>query len=788
MSYFYDVINFKIMIFQTKYINKIIFLSLVIIFILFIFSQSAIAGASGKIFNKKEYNKTVDFGLCHESDSLIEYFYIQNTGDVTLMIGSSDSFTSPYTYSVWQLPGHDGQNSEFEKTELTYLYILPNRTDSIKKLYTPKETSIGKFKKALIRMGIYDSSINGAQVNDFCYFLEDTVIARKTKKYIDGYDDILDFDSVYCQNEMPSFKLAWKVRNVWKTNLQTTGQKLQEYTYPTVFSVSGVKTPPFVFPSKLKNDYEWEIAYSPVNETGLDSAEFRLFFEPTVGTTDSATVILRGVRVQQNMQLVSATVPIVSGDGKDTFDIGDIRVGTKKTITGIIKNRSFLPFGCDSQKVYHENFDIVDASFQLSQPFLSGGRHLQKDSTDTFEIKFKPEVKGKFLNRYVIYSDLKKRGIKSVPPSAERITFYIRGTALQPLLSLPSKTLSFGNVYVNEKAGCYSNSEAMVFLANSGNEKLVVKSVDIEPSQNFSIEANIKKGFELNAGSSSSFSCTFSPTDAAQYFASMKFATNAVAPNDTVTLFLTAVSLPPRLTKLQIPKNIRVKPGNVIFVPIIVKDGNAQFARTFDDTLTFDNSILKFVDRYTVGTASEASFADAILLDNEGKLAISIRMQTNAYLARRDTLILLKFQTYIGKRLNSQLSFSNPRFGDGRCPEVLDLPDDLTESDGLVTLDSVCGLQFIVFPDSSQKFALFDPMPNPATESFELSYSLTFETDFKISLYDSYGNYVETIDGGRKNKGTYFKSHTTNHLAPGIYFCEMRSGIFHQIKVLAVVK
>ncbi|MDQ1266691.1 MAG: hypothetical protein QG635_1843, partial [Bacteroidota bacterium] len=360
------------------------------------------------------------------------------------------------------------------------------------------------------------------------------------------------------------------------------------------------------------------------------------------------------------------------------------------------------------------------------------------------------------------------------------IEFYITGRGAAPKLTFESDTLDFGTVFTNPPADCNSDRDTTFRLRNTGNDTLVIRYIDIKPVTNYTFsETEIK----IPPASDYNLSCTFNKTfDFAEYFATAYFYTNESYPEDTVRLTLHAVSIPPIRMHIEIPKNLKGMPGSLLSVPILVGGDTVKYSRTFIDTLTYDKTLLKFINYDNVNTAAAGADIQAVPLANGGSVALNIRILTNKFFASSDTLVKLIFKVFLGDRTSSPISFSEPKFGDGKCSEVLNVNGYV--NDGVFKLDSVCGLDLKAYPRASGIFRFEQPQPNPAKDVIELNYETSFEANVRFTIYDSYGMEVAIPLDRLLPAGEYSQKYDIGGLPHGAYFIEMRAGIFRKVRTI----
>ncbi len=91
--------------------------------------------------------------------------------------------------------------------------------------------------------------------------------------------------------------------------------------------------------------------------------------------------------------------------------------------------------------------------------------------------------------------------------------------------------------------------------------------------------------------------------------------------------------------------------------------------------------------------------------------------------------------------------------------------------------------------DDNNNFYLDNIVPNPYSGGdLRLSYSLGFDVDVTIKLYDAAGKLVKTLVDGKKEGGVHNISVNLDDLASGTYTIIMKSGLYEDTQRLVIVK
>ncbi|MCF7886526.1 MAG: T9SS type A sorting domain-containing protein [Candidatus Marinimicrobia bacterium] len=86
------------------------------------------------------------------------------------------------------------------------------------------------------------------------------------------------------------------------------------------------------------------------------------------------------------------------------------------------------------------------------------------------------------------------------------------------------------------------------------------------------------------------------------------------------------------------------------------------------------------------------------------------------------------------------------------------------------------------------KFTLYQNYPNPFNPLTTIKYSLSVESEVRISIYNMNGNLVETIVNDHKNAGNHYKKWDASGLASGVYFYKIQAGNFTDVKKCLLMK
>lgn len=750
---------------------------------IFLLTIEAFAGEFSGKFSSIEYPemKTINLGPCLIGESVFTSFELRNTGTETLrMLGVSPSiefYASPsaitpfeflrFTYSDISLPKNFVYPVDMVDT-LTVKYSAENDIISF---------PLGR-KETLMKLGF----VNPNDTTEIIRLDTFLLTARKTKYYVDGFDEFINFDSVYVNSE--SLNMNWKVKNTWSKNVTAFAQTdslisqpmgLDEFTFEN-------KNYPLTFYAK-KSYIDWGISYSP-KDTKADTAVLNLEYQPDPAlfpdSVDIAWVKLFGIGVKQELKASSSEVEIKG----DTIYLGDIRTGTNKTINFKILNTGNIPFGSLNESVIKEYQDILFTDFTIKKGMPS--KNILPNENVDISIDFNATISGDFVARYKISSDiLNRKSLHNVPNSQKEIFLYIKGRAVEPRLQINvADTVKFGNVVFSADVtgDCPSERDTLITIYNNGNLEVKVFDIVTDPDNLFIVSPT---SFIINAGSSKKININYTATPPAREdYSVLSIISDQKIPNDTLSFVLSAASVPPVLAELGISKDIRSKPGRTIAVPVLLTNEYytpAIYAKNCKFNLTYNPSLLKYENKTTINTAVEGA-SSVVTEDATGKLSVLINKDD--YFSAKDTLIILTFKTYLGDNISTEMAFSEPVFGDGKCNQTL----YIVTSNGIFSLDSVCGLEYKAYPYNSKITSIKNISPNPTSGLTNIEIFLGYQMQCNMSISNVYGEIVYEPINSVMPAGSYNFKVDLSIFPPGNYYCCLTAGNYSATFPIILIK
>lgn len=708
----------------------------------------------GEIYSLDYPNLTeINLGPVYIGDSLDFFIKYKNTTNNTYDIFGVKPTFGIFRYSSEIIP--DEFLSYRHISPVFPIKVLPNSENQILLQYRA-DTNLTVYPLGwynadiIVGFGIPpDTSL--ALQRQFHYF------TKKTNKLIDGYVDVINFDSVFVAPPVP-VKSTWKVRSTFRDNLQVEKQELRLIT-PKVtldeFLPNFHEINP-IFPRK-RDIVDWEIGYQPRNK-GTDTAEIRLYFKNLQEKEDFCKVLLVGTGVQQKLNIVNSNYVF----SNDTIFLGAVHSNKKLNLEFDILNSSNFSFNALEERI--ESPDLVDFKYTITQTINQNKQHLQPNSISKVKVDLTLAERGNFVLKYIIKSDADSR-FKFVPNPSKEVVFYIVGRTMKPELQANNTTIDFENIYLYYPY-CRSTKDTTILIRNIGNDTLRIEKIEItnqQPMFAFSVKEN---SLIVPPNEFGKINLNFEPVLPELFTASLILHNNTDVPKFIINL--KGIASTPAIAKLEIDSH-RVRPGTLLIVPIKTNQ-NITFANEFTDTLYYDRSILHYVGYDINKTAISQPIEIISIQENvEGKLAIHIRKPKKTQFSADSIFLKLKFNTFLGNSNSTTISFKSPILGNEHCERTLNLiPENI--KNGTVVLDSICGLDLKTFP---RKMIVNSVKTFANTSSINLNYQLNSTGIVTFELYDYYGKYCYSFSEF-KTPLTYEQKIDLPKLPSGIYILKVK--------------
>lgn len=720
---------------------------------------------------------TVDLGITYRKDNVFiplkASFIVNNETQQNLRI--EDGVQTSAIFSVDA--GADQTFRQFTDGINTFpISVNPtNKFDTVfvQYLYTQVPTEFENKNRCKYIVGLFDDATNLVYQDTF------NIIARKTSKYVGAYEESIDFDSVYIGNQFQVSK-NWFVRNVW-----TTPQRIFKDEYKLIssqltdseFSLQRLDNDIVLAPNR--DAIEWQINYSPI-DTKQDEAIYKLYFYPfgdegNTDVVDSVQTKITGVGVNQKL-LVSKVLTgqfLTQNDGNYTIDLGTMRPGDSQIVTFSIHNAGNFPLGFKSESILNERADVITINDGISK-----SEHLVPTLADTITLEIVAGEGGNIDFKYHFESDLLNRNIAGAQKANSIFNVQFIGTVKQPVLISNRDSVDFGAVTITNSGKCQTFSTKDITLKNIGNDMLELYDIFVEDIDNYTI--NYGKNI-LSTQESVIVSINYEPQLAGEHTSRLLIISNIESPRDTTYIYLKGVGVPQTEMTIDID-SVKSFPGTQVIIPLIVEKEKIVNANVYTDILEYNRTLLQFVEPIFNGTAtSERSLDTKFEPNNDGNLEIRIKRQSEDNFLESDTLVLLKFNTFLGNQSYSYLEFTNSKIGNENCDQLFDLK---TKS-GIYMTDSVCGLDFKTY-DIQQGVTISKISPNPISDECSIEISSPVDLEVDILVIDMQGEIKTSTNNFKLKKGTNSLKLNGSQLSNGLYNLILRKERLITMKTIII--
>lgn len=720
---------------------------------------------------------TVDFGIAFVGDAINHTFIIENNSpediyitDVapSILIAPSDfepyeqTNDSAFQHAFFDATGNRNiikGNSSFQinvKFRPSYYF---NQRDTLETGYFEAKLSLGVLEKADTNKALYETNF--------------ILLGHSTIGFLSSLSTKIDFDSVLV-NPPLAIESKLKVRNNWTKNLHLMNDNFEILT--TKQNFDELKLEEKLTPVNIvkKTILEYELSYYPI-DLGFDHARYSATYNAKEheANDDSLAyfeVDIYGFGAKQDLHLNYVnSYNYTHNNDRDTIFIGHLLHSESINLNAQIINKGNINFQIP-EPTYFSSSQNVSSTINT----LLKNNIIEPDSTRDISLKISPNNLGEFQLIYSIPSDIKSRKINGTSDYHNKKDIVIKGIGLAPLMTFQNITdsIDFGSITSNDK--CNQFSEKNINLYNQGNYELQIDSIwidypiGIENSFSFIPQQN-----KISSGSYTQLNVRFMPTISGNYSATVNIKTNEPIPHRTIVLSGNSID---DIEKEILVSSAKAKPGNIISIPIITKNNSINIANSFSGQLFYDLSHLNFIDAITTNTATENSKnnPETSFLQNENGLSFNIKMNTNENLKLRDTIIIFKFDTYLGHSTSSQIELSNPMFGNKDCEDLFMLKSPVP---GEFEIIGISNREKKAFKDNSLAQNIF-PNPNPGEFKLLSSYN-----DLTIEVYDSDGEKVQ-IETSKRNNEIDIK---VKNFKNGLYLIRLqRQNISQSHKILLI--
>jgi|GEM_PF-2967798 len=751
------------------------------IFLLFLLYQPTYSFDSDDI---RIYSKdfpladTIDFGIAFVGDAINQTFIIENNSpnDIYITDVAPSILIAPSDFEPYEQTNDSAYQHAFIDATGNRTTIKSKSSFQINIKFKPsyyfnqRDTLETGYFEAKLTLGVLET----LDTNKSLFQTNFILLGHSTIGFLSSLSTKIDFDSVLVNPPQP-IETKLKIRNNWTKNLHLINHDFEILT--TKQNFDELKLENKINPVNIvkKTILEYDLSYYPI-DLGLDHARYSATYnakEHEVGEDSLAffEVDIFGFGAKQDLHLNSVnSFDYTHNNDRDTIFIGHLLHNRSINLNATLINKGNINY-----QIHNPVFISSSKNVSTTINIPLNDKTIKPDSLSDISINLSPNNLGEFQFTYSIPSDIKSRNIKGITDYHSKKDIVIKGIGLAPQLTLQNITdsIDFGSITNNDK--CNQFSEKNISLYNQGNSELQIDSIWIDYPEGLDNSFSfIPQQNKISSGSYTQLNVRFMPTISGNYSATVNIKSNEPTPIRTIILNGNSID---DIEKEIIVSSAKAKPGNIISIPIITKNNSINIANSFSGQLFYDLSHLNFIDAITTNTATENSKnnPETSFVQNENGLTFNIKMNTNENLKLRDTIIIFKFDTYLGNSVSSQIELSNPMFGNKDCDDLFMLKSPVP---GEFEIIGISNKDKKAFKDNPLAQSIF---PNPNPGEFKL---LSNNNDLSVELYNIDGEKVQ-IESSKTNNEIDIK---VKKFKNGLYLIRLKSQNISQSHKILLMK
>ena len=201
-----------------------------------------------------------------------------------------------------------------------------------------------------------------------------------------------------------------------------------------------------------------------------------------------------------------------------------------------------------------------------------------------------------------------------------------------------------------------------------------------------------------------------------------------------------------------------------LLAPIWGKEPKIINANKYTDVLRYNRTLLQFVEPIFMNTASSSASIDTrFRLNQDGNLEINIKRQSEENFLASDTLVILKFTTFLGNAKHTSIDFTDSKFSNRNCDRLFEIKPQR----GIYQIDSVCGLDFKLYAADGVDIAYISP--NPIESNSIVSINTPVEMMLDLQIVNTLGGIEMNLRNTKLKQGSNEIEIDFSSLANGVY-------------------
>jgi len=211
-------------------------------------------------------------------------------------------------------------------------------------------------------------------------------------------------------------------------------------------------------------------------------------------------------------------------------------------------------------------------------------------------------------------------------------------------------------------------------------------------------------------------------------------------------------------------------PGTELIIPVTLDDAvlDEVGVSTLYFTINWDKGMLALRDLNLTGTLLEG-WNHTVVDQVGGTYSLQFTAPPGVTLKGTGTLLNLKYLTFLGESMKSDLPFELTLIGKNACASVVTDP-------GMARIDSVCGLNFRLIEATAASYALDQNSPNPFNPTTDIAFSVGLDAQTTLEIYNAVGEKVATLVNQYLQPGKYTVTWDASAQPSGLYYYKLVSG------------
>ena len=235
---------------------------------------------------------------------------------------------------------------------------------------------------------------------------------------------------------------------------------------------------------------------------------------------------------------------------------------------------------------------------------------------------------------------------------------------------------------------------------------------------------------------------------------------------------------------VRIAREYRTRPGDPVSIIVELVDPvpNWGLVDNLELRIGYDPTVLVMheerIEALLAGTLLAGWSVDEISDHVYGELVVRLSAPNGRFLTGPGTLLEIPSRPFFANVTGTELPLEVTT--EGGCLNFAGEP-------GYIQVDSICGLHYRLFELGLAKYSLGEGMQNPVQDGVAvIPFSIGLDGETVVEVYDSRGTRTGIFLAEHLEAGSYHVLWDVGDVSPGLYYCRLTSGHWHQTKTLII--